>query len=92
MPELLSAVHALIEEGRDWRFVLTGSSARKLRRNGVDLMAGRAVVRTMHPFMAAELGGLFDLPGALECGMLPLVHGAVHPLRHVAELRRRLRA
>ena len=55
-------------------------------------MAGRAVVRTMHPFMAAELGGLFDLPGALERGMLPLVHGAVHPLRHVAELRRRLRA
>lgn len=35
-------------------FFLTGSSARKLRRAGVDLLAGRAVVRTMHPFMAAE--------------------------------------
>ena len=47
VPALASAVHALIEEGRDRRFVLTGSSARKLRRSGVDLMAGRAVVRTM---------------------------------------------
>ena len=80
VPALLSAVHALIEEGRDWRFVLTGSSARKLKRSGVDLMAGRAVVRTMHPFMAAELGDSFDLTGALERGMLPLVHGAADPI------------
>ena len=80
VPALLSAVHALIEEGRDWRFVLTGSSARKLRRSGVDLMAGRAVVRTMHPFMAAELAGSFDLTGTLERGMLPLVHGAADPI------------
>ena len=80
VPELLSAVHALIEEGRDWRFVLTGSSARKLRRSGVDLMAGRAVVRTMHPFMAAELGDSFDLPAALERGLLPLVLGAPDPV------------
>lgn len=63
-----------------WRFVLTGSSARKLRRSGVDLLAGRAVVRTMHPFMAAELGESFDLAAALERGMLPLVHGAADPI------------
>ena len=80
VPELLSATHALIEEGQDRRFVLTGSSARKLRRSGVDLMAGRAVVRTMHPFMAAELGDGFDLPTALLRGMLPLVLGAADPL------------
>ena len=80
VPELLSATHALIEEGQDRRFVLTGSSARKLRRSGVDLMAGRAVVRTMHPFMAAELGDGFDLPAALQRGMLPLVLGAADPL------------
>ena len=80
VPELLSATHALIEEGQDRRFVLTGSSARKLRRSGVDLMAGRAVVRTMHPFMAAELGDAFDLPEALQRGMLPLVLGAADPL------------
>ena len=79
VPDLLSAVHALIEEHRGWRFVLTGSSARKLRRSGVDLMAGRAVVRTMHPFMAAELGDSFDLPSALQRGMLPLVLGAEDP-------------
>ena len=74
VPDLLSAVHALIEEQRGWRFVLAGSSARKLRRSGVDLMAGRAVVRTMHPFMAAELDASFDLPAALgvTCSVAPL--------------------
>src|SRR5262245_48572190 len=56
VPELLHVVHDLIERpGRRWRFVLTGSSARKLRRGGVDLLAGRALFRTLHPFMAAEL-------------------------------------
>ena len=80
VPALLSAVHALIEEQRGWRFVLTGSSARKLRRSGVDLMAGRAVVRTMHPFMAAELGDAFDLQAALQRGMLPLVLGSDDPI------------
>ncbi len=80
VPDLLSAVHALIEEHRGWRFVLTGSSARKLKRSGVDLMAGRAVVRTMHPFMAAELEASFDLPAALKRGMLPLVLGADDPV------------
>ena len=80
VPELLSVVHALIEEHRGWRFVLTGSSARKLRRSGVDLMAGRAVVRAMHPFMAAELGDAFDLTSALRRGLLPLVLGAEDPV------------
>ena len=78
-PALLTAVHALIEERRGWVFVLTGSGARKLRRGGVDLMAGRALVRSMHPFMAAELGDSFDLPSALERGLLPLVLGAGDP-------------
>jgi predicted AAA+ superfamily ATPase len=54
-PELLNVVHALLESPAARRFVLTGSSARKLRRGGVDLLAGRAVLRTLHPFMAAEL-------------------------------------
>ena len=55
VPELLNVVHALLESKDRRRFVLTGSSARKLRRGGVDLLAGRAVVRTLHPFMASEL-------------------------------------
>ena len=79
VPAILSAVHALIEEKKGWIFVLTGSSSRKLKQAGVDLMAGRAVVRTLHPFMAAELGAKFSLDTALTCGMLPLVLDAENP-------------
>lgn len=77
-PEVLPVVHRLLEEGR-WRFVLTGSSARKLKRTGVDLLAGRAALRTMHPFLAAELGPRFELPAALEIGLVPLVLAAADP-------------
>ena len=72
VPELLSVVHALLEEPVRRRFVLTGSSARKLRRGGVDLLAGRALHRTLHPFMGAELPQ-FELDLALEQGLVPLV-------------------
>jgi predicted AAA+ superfamily ATPase len=79
VPELLSVVHSLIERPRRIQFVLTGSSARKLKRGGVDLLAGRAVLRTLHPYMAAELGADFDLDRALRYGLVPLVHGADEP-------------
>ena len=75
VPELLDVVHSLIDS-RGTVFALTGSSARKVRRTGVDLLGGRAVLRTMHPFMAAELAGSFDLQRALREGMLPLVWGS----------------
>ena len=78
VPELLTVVHAILEEPRSPRFVLTGSSARKLRRGRVDLLGGRALHRTLHPFMAAELPE-FDLARALTDGLLPLVTGAPHP-------------
>jgi predicted AAA+ superfamily ATPase len=78
VPELLNVVHDLIESHRGLRFVLTGSSARKLRRGGVDLLAGRAVYRTLHPFMAAELPN-FDLESALVDGLLPVVVAAPRP-------------
>ena len=78
VPELLTVIHAVLEEPSPPRFVLTGSSARKLRRGGVDLLGGRAVHRTMHPFMAAELPE-FDLERSLRIGMLPLVMGAPDP-------------
>jgi predicted AAA+ superfamily ATPase len=68
-----------MEQRYGWRFVLTGSSARKLKRSGVDLLAGRAAVKTMHPFMAAELGNLFSLKEALTLGLIPLVLGAPSP-------------
>src|SRR5262245_54910386 len=61
VPELLSIVHHLIEKKKGWHFILTGSSARKIRRTGVDLLGGRARKRTLHPFMAKELGDDFDL-------------------------------
>ena len=78
VPELLTVIHAVLEAPSPPRFVLTGSSARKLRRGGVDLLGGRAVHRTMHPFMAAELPE-FDLDRALRIGLLPLVMGAPDP-------------
>lgn len=78
VPEVLTLVHQLIEERRA-RFALTGSSARKLKRSGVDLLAGRAGLRFMHPFLAAELGSDFELTRALQFGLVPLVWSASDP-------------
>lgn len=75
-PVLLNAVHRHIEKRR-LRFVLCGSSARQLRRRGVNLLAGRAVERRLHPFTPGELGDRFDLDDALAIGTLPLVWSAV---------------
>ncbi len=71
VPELLNEVHRLMESRR-LRFVLTGSSARKLRRRGVNLLAGRALTRHLHPLTALELGKDFDLGRALRWGGMPL--------------------
>jgi len=79
VPELLTVVHSLIEAKGGWRFVLTGSSARKLKRTGVDLLGGRALLNTMHPFMAAELGEQFETDRALNHGLLPLVWASESP-------------
>ncbi len=79
VPELLPVVHALIEERQAAQFILTGSSARKLKRTGVDLLAGRAVLRSLHPYMAAELGARFRLDRAIREGLVPLVLGAAEP-------------
>jgi len=79
VPGLLDVVHQLIEARTCPRCVLTGSSSRKLKRQGVDLLAGRAVLRSMHPFMAAELGDRFELERALQQGLLPLVWDSEKP-------------
>ena len=79
LPELLDEIHKLIEEKRGLQFVLTGSSARKLRRAGTNLLGGRAVQRTLHPYMAAELGDGFDLRQALEHGLIPVIHASPAP-------------
>jgi predicted AAA+ superfamily ATPase len=78
IPELLDEVHRLIES-RHLRFALTGSSARKLRRRGVNLLAGRALTYHMHPLTALELGKDFDLERVLRYGSLPLACTSAKP-------------
>lgn len=73
VPALLDVVHGLMEDYPEKRFILTGSSARKLKREGVDLLGARALERHLHPFMAAELGAAFSLDEALETGLVPVV-------------------
>ncbi|MDJ0764073.1 MAG: AAA family ATPase [Myxococcota bacterium] len=72
-PALLDVVHKLIEDEASKRFILTGSSSRKLKRTGVNLLAGRALRKSMHPFLATEMGADFNLDIALHQGLLPLV-------------------
>ncbi len=78
-PRLLPIVHAKIFEDKTLQFILTGSSARKIKREGSDLLGGRASERHMHPFMAAELGEQFSLASALNIGLLPLLYDEDDP-------------
>ena len=74
LPSLLNEVHdALSAAPRRWRFALTGSSARRLRRNDVNLLAGRIVMRRMFPLTTAEIGGEPAVDDLLRFGGLPLV-------------------
>jgi predicted AAA+ superfamily ATPase len=75
VPELLDEVHGLIER-LGVRFVLTGSSARKLRRGGANLLAGRAASLRLHPLVVGEHGPRFDLERALRIGALPAIVAA----------------
>lgn len=83
MPELLNEVHLLIEE-HGIRFLLTGSSARRLRRKGVNLLGGRARSRALHPLLRVELGDRFDLDRALEHGLLPPIFFSESPAEDLA--------
>ena len=78
IPGLLNEVHRLIEE-RGIRFLLTGSSARKLRRGGVNLLGGRARTRHLHPLTYRELKGGFDLNRVIESGLLPSIYFSGNP-------------
>ena len=78
LPELLNEVHRLIES-RGLRFLLTGSSARKLRRGGVNLLGGRARTKYLHPLTYKELGSRFDLRTATERGLLPSIYFSDDP-------------
>ncbi len=72
VPTLLSEVHRLMETTKH-RFVLCGSSARKLRRGGADLLAGRAITVNMEALSFAEMGRHFHLQSILDWGTLPMV-------------------
>ncbi|MFO0874042.1 MAG: ATP-binding protein [Phycisphaerales bacterium] len=72
VPALLDEVHSLVER-LPVRFVLTGSSARKLRRGGANLLAGRAAIMHMHPLTSREMADSFDLERVLRLGSLPPV-------------------
>jgi predicted AAA+ superfamily ATPase len=78
-PALLNEVHRAIETDHR-RFALLGSSARKLKTAGTNLLGGRAVVRTMYPLVPAELGRDFDLDRVLRYGSIPVVWRAPDPL------------
>ncbi len=72
IPKLLEVVHQLIES-TDKVFIMTGSSARKLRHGGANLLAGRAFIYNLYPFTAIEIGQSFDLDLALRWGTLPSI-------------------
>lgn len=82
VPQLLDEVHRLIEEKR-LRFLLCGSSARKLRRSGVNLLAGRAEILHMFPIVSAELKEIPTLDHILSHGMLPMALTGTDPAAYL---------
>lgn len=82
IPEILNEVHRAIEH-QNQRFILTGSSARKLKRHGVNLLAGRALRYHMHPLTIQELGSAFNLEHALTLGMLPATYTYDNPEKYL---------
>ena len=84
LPHLLNEVHRLIErDGR--KFALCGSSARKLRKAGVNLLGGRATRRLMFPLLPQELGKDFDLLTAMQVGTLPLIVKSSKPVEKLKD-------
>jgi predicted AAA+ superfamily ATPase len=80
VPSILGVVHKIMEE-KKIRFILTGSGARKLKKEGADLLGGRAVYCRMHPFTAAELGKSFSLDKSLQTGLIPVVERSIDPAK-----------
>jgi predicted AAA+ superfamily ATPase len=78
LPKLLDIVHKLIEETNK-QFVLTGSSARKLKQGSANLLAGRAFERDLHPLTFEELGDAFDIESVMQWGSLPGLYQHASP-------------
>src|SRR3990167_7595611 len=82
VPALLNEVHRLIE-GEQHIFILTGSSARNLRKKGVNLLAGRALVYHLYPLLPEEVGESFNLNHALTFGLLPAILSEPDPATYL---------
>lgn len=82
VPELLSEVHRLIEKYK-YKFILTGSSARKLKKTGPNLLGGRALTYFLHPLTVQELGQDFDLDHSLIFGQLPCAYTESAPKKYL---------
>lgn len=81
IPELLDEVHWLMVN-RGIHFILCGSSARKLKRSGANLLGGRAIRKTLHPLVSAEIPD-FDIDKAVNVGMLPRHYLASSPAKRI---------
>ncbi len=77
VPLLLDVIHSSIERSPHLHFALSGSSARKIKRGAANLLAGRALYRTLHPLTYQELGDTFDLDLVLRYGSLPKIYSDV---------------
>lgn len=82
IPSLLNEIHRLIED-KGYKFILTGSSARKLRKEGHNLLAGRALTMHMHPLTAKELGDNFKLEHSIQFGNLPCAYTENDPKKYL---------
>ena len=82
VPQILDEVHRLIEK-KKYRFILTGSSARKLKRAGANLLAGRAITEKVFPLTVKELGKNFSLSRSLQWGHLPMATLSKQPARYL---------
>ena len=82
VPDLLYEVHRLIES-RKYKFIITGSSPRKLKKAGPNLLAGRALTLSMHPLSVAELQDDFDLKRSLRYGQMPGAYTQSEPRKYL---------
>jgi predicted AAA+ superfamily ATPase len=74
IPALLNEIHLLIESKNPPCFIMSGSSARKLKRSHANLLAGRALTYHLHSLTAKEMGPKFSLTKALQFGSLPKIY------------------
>ncbi len=74
VPALLNTIQSILDDSKRHRFILTGSSARKLKRGGANLLPGRVLLEHLDALSIKELGGRFDLEKALRVGTLPGIY------------------